>query len=88
MEPKKHKLLLEKQKKNDAWGKISKEIVVVEAIVRQKMTSLLGSFRQQRAKGKRSIGTGKARKEVYKSKWCSHSTKCIFCSTGINPGKP
>ena len=46
-------------RKKDAWQTISNEIGIGEDNVRQKMTSLLGFFRQQKAKGKRSIGTGK-----------------------------
>ena len=46
-------------KKKDAWQAISKEIGIEEDNVRQKMTSLLSSFCQQKAKGKRSIGTRK-----------------------------
>ncbi|XP_076686022.1 uncharacterized protein LOC143378062 [Andrena cerasifolii] len=58
-----------KNKKKDAWQAISREIGIDEDNIRQKMMSLLGSFRQQKSKGKRSIGTGKARHEVYRSKW-------------------
>ena len=54
-----HQNYFSKNKKTDAWQTISKEIGIDEDNIRQKMTSLLGSFRQQKAKGKRSVGTGK-----------------------------
>ena len=54
-----HPTYFSRSKKKDAWQTISNEIGIEEENVRQKMTSLLGSFRQQKAKGQRSVGTGK-----------------------------
>ncbi|GBL65504.1 hypothetical protein AVEN_97809-1, partial [Araneus ventricosus] len=55
----KHPYHYSKNKKNEAWASISSALGREEKGVRQKMTSLLGSFRSQRSKGKKSIGTGK-----------------------------
>ncbi|CAL1267506.1 unnamed protein product [Larinioides sclopetarius] len=65
----KHPYHYSKNKKNEAWASISSTLGREEKGVRQKMTSLLGSFRSQRSKGKKSIGTGKGAVEVYVSKW-------------------
>ncbi|XP_031332855.1 uncharacterized protein LOC116163143 [Photinus pyralis] len=65
----KHKFYFSKTKKNDAWDEISKIMNVDAKTVKIKMNSLLGSFRSQKSKGKKTIGTGKARQEVYISKW-------------------
>ncbi|GBO23468.1 hypothetical protein AVEN_36893-1 [Araneus ventricosus] len=53
------RIIIPKIKKNEAWASISSALGREEKGVRQKMTSLLGSFRSQRSKGKKSIGTGK-----------------------------
>ncbi|XP_050310771.1 uncharacterized protein LOC126746512 [Anthonomus grandis grandis] len=37
--------------------------------VKKKMESMLASFRREKSKGKKSVGTGKGRQEVYISKW-------------------
>ncbi|GFR00479.1 MADF domain-containing protein [Trichonephila clavata] len=58
-----------KNKKNEAWSEIAEQMKVDEKSIRQKMNSLLGSFRAQRSKGKRLIGTDKGVTEVYNSKW-------------------
>ncbi|GFT09538.1 MADF domain-containing protein [Nephila pilipes] len=65
----KHPFYNSKNKKNDAWNEIAEQMQLDEKTVRQKMNSLLGSFRAQRSKGKRLIGTGKGATEVYNSKW-------------------
>ncbi|KAJ8932857.1 hypothetical protein NQ318_017802 [Aromia moschata] len=58
-----------KIKKIDAWDEIAEKRNDVNN-VNLKMTSLLGSFRAQKSKGKKSIGTGKAwRQEIYVSNW-------------------
>lgn len=48
-----------KNKKNDAWKEIAKctEIDIEDA--KKKMSSLLGSFRREKAKGRMTLGTGK-----------------------------
>ncbi|GBN18782.1 hypothetical protein AVEN_39709-1 [Araneus ventricosus] len=61
-------ITIHKIKKNEAWANISSALGREEKGVRQKMTSLLGSFRSQRSKGKKSIGTGKGAAEMYVSK--------------------
>lgn len=55
----KNQFYFSKTKKDDAWESISKELNVDTAVVRKKMSSLLGSFRAQRSKCKKSVGTGK-----------------------------
>lgn len=54
----KHGFHYSKTKKNDAWEAIASAIQVDSKQVKQKMTSLLGSFRRERAKGKKTVGTG------------------------------
>nr|XP_034184612.1 uncharacterized protein LOC117606354 [Osmia lignaria] len=58
-----------RNKKIDAWEAIAKVFGVQSSQAKQKMNSLLASFRREKAKGARSIGKGKARKDVYISKW-------------------
>lgn len=55
----KNSFYFSKSKKLDAWDSIANELGMDVQIVRQKMSSLLGSFRQQKSKGKRAMGTGK-----------------------------
>lgn len=65
----KHPYYYSKNKKIDAWEAIAQSLNLDVKIVRQKMVSLLGSFRAQKSKGKKSIGTGANKKDVYISKW-------------------
>ncbi|XP_046141943.1 uncharacterized protein LOC123987836 [Osmia bicornis bicornis] len=58
-----------RNKKIDAWEAIAKVFGMQSSQAKQKMNSLLASFRREKAKGARSIGKGKARKDVYISKW-------------------
>ncbi|VEN55442.1 unnamed protein product [Callosobruchus maculatus] len=39
------------------------------AEVKKKMESLLASFRREKLKGRKTVGTGKGTDEVYESKW-------------------
>jgi len=48
-----------KTKKYDAWCEIAKELNTNHDEVKKKMSSFLGSFRREKSKGKKSIGTGK-----------------------------
>jgi hypothetical protein len=45
--------------KNDAWREIAGDIGCDVAVVKSKITSLLSSFRREKAKMKKSMGTGK-----------------------------
>ncbi|XP_031350513.1 uncharacterized protein LOC116176175 [Photinus pyralis] len=65
----KHPFHYSKNKKIDAWDSIAQNLNKELNGIKQKMTSLLGSFRAQKSKGKKTIGTGKARQDVYISKW-------------------
>ncbi|XP_053970934.1 uncharacterized protein LOC128872351 isoform X1 [Hylaeus volcanicus] len=58
-----------RSKKMDAWESIGASFGMPAVHVKQKISSLLGSFRREKAKGASSIRTGKARKAVYNSKW-------------------
>ncbi|KAF5288620.1 hypothetical protein FQR65_LT11991 [Abscondita terminalis] len=58
-----------RNKKNDAWAKIASNLELEVFEVKQKINSLLGSFRREKAKGKRSVGAGKGSDGIYKSKW-------------------
>ncbi|XP_014476706.1 PREDICTED: uncharacterized protein LOC106745531 [Dinoponera quadriceps] len=65
----KHYYYYSKKKKLDAWEAIAQSMNLDMKVVRQKMVSLLGSFRAQKSKGKKSIGTGANKRDVYISKW-------------------
>lgn len=54
----KHYYYYSKKKKWDAWDAIAQHMNLDVKAVRQKMVSLLGSFRAQKSKGKKSVGTG------------------------------
>lgn len=54
----KHKDRFNKQKKHDAWREIAKACNTDMDNAKKKMASLLGSFRRERAKGRKIIGTG------------------------------
>ncbi|XP_066263077.1 transcription factor Adf-1-like [Euwallacea similis] len=58
-----------KIQKNDNWTVIAEVIGCTHEEVKKKMESILSSFRREKAKGKKSVGTGKGRQEVYVSKW-------------------
>ncbi|XP_074031552.1 uncharacterized protein [Leptinotarsa decemlineata] len=65
----KHPEHFSRNKKSDAWEHIAYNLKVEEHEAKQKMNSLLGSFRREKAKGKKSFGTGIGQKDVYISKW-------------------
>ncbi|KAJ8939482.1 hypothetical protein NQ318_022536, partial [Aromia moschata] len=65
----KHCFHFSKNKKIDAWDEIAEKLKRDVNNVKQKMTSLLGSLRAQKSKGKKTIVTGKGRQEIYVSKW-------------------
>lgn len=48
-----------KIKKQDAWEEIGKNMKKNTEEIKKKALSLLGSFRREKAKGKKSMGTGK-----------------------------
>lgn len=50
-----------KTKKHDAWCSLAKLFNTDHEEVRKKMASLSGSFRREKAKGKKSMGTGKGK---------------------------
>jgi len=54
----KHNYYFSKTKKNEAWEIIAKNINRDIEDVKKKSQSLLGSYRREKAKGKRSMGTG------------------------------
>lgn len=57
----KNALHFNRQKKVDAWNTIATNLNLSVLDVKQKMNSLLGSFRREKAKGKKSTGTGKGK---------------------------
>ncbi|XP_050298442.1 uncharacterized protein LOC126737557 [Anthonomus grandis grandis] len=65
----KHGLYYNKIKKHDAWVNIGQNMQCGSEEVKKKMESMLASFRREKSKGKKSVGTGKGRQEVYISKW-------------------
>lgn len=59
-----HKNYFNKIKKNEAWAEIAKTFNTDVDKARNKMASLLGSFRRERGKGKKIIGTGTGMKLI------------------------
>jgi len=54
----KHPFHFNRNKKLDGWEIIANNMKVDVATVKQKVGSLLGSFRREKAKGKKSVGKG------------------------------
>lgn len=57
----KHGFYYNKLKKHDAWVSISTRMNCGSQEVKKKMESMLASFRREKAKGKKLIGTGKGK---------------------------
>lgn len=57
----KHKWHFRKQKKIDAWEKIGKNLGLDAADAKKKIASLLGSFRRERSKARRSMKTAEGK---------------------------
>jgi len=55
----KHPQHSNRDKKSDSWDMIAKNMKIDVHAVKQKLGSLLGSFRREKAKGTKIIGTGK-----------------------------
>lgn len=55
----KHSLYYNKLRKYDAWIQISTELNIAVEECKKKVTNLLSSFRRERAKVKKSMGTRK-----------------------------
>ncbi|KAL1488633.1 hypothetical protein ABEB36_014433 [Hypothenemus hampei] len=58
-----------KTRKNDAWKFVADEVRCGVSEVKAKITSLLSSFRREKLKVLKSIGTGKGRTDIYESRW-------------------
>nr|CAH7759847.1 unnamed protein product [Callosobruchus chinensis] len=56
----KHGLYYNKVKKNDAWELIDGIMECSKGESKKKMDSMLSSFRREKAKGNKSVGTGKS----------------------------
>ncbi|KAI5710959.1 hypothetical protein M8J75_012853 [Diaphorina citri] len=74
-----------KPRKEDAWREISTALSVSAEDCKNKMTSLLSSYRTQKAKVKASTGTGSGN-EVFKSKWFAYEA-FRFLEDRDNPRK-
>lgn len=57
----KNEFYFNKNKKSDVWADIAKRFNIDEKDAKKKINSLLGSFRREKAKGKKWIGTGKGK---------------------------
>lgn len=57
----KNTLHFNRQKKQDAWITIATNLNISVLDVKQKISSLLGSFRREKAKGTQTTGTGKGK---------------------------
>ncbi len=57
----KHEFYYNKLKKSDTWEQIGKNIDKPHEEAKKKIESLLSSFRREKAKGKKTVGTGKGK---------------------------
>lgn len=55
----KHGLYYNKTKKNDAWAAIDASLGCAPGVSKKKMDSILSSFRREKTKGRKLMGTGK-----------------------------
>ncbi|KAF0748608.1 MADF domain-containing protein [Aphis craccivora] len=69
----KHPQYYNKIKRNDAWEEIAKEIGFSADECRKKMTGLSSAMRREKAKIKKSFGTGKGADEIYTSSWYAYN---------------
>ncbi|XP_074035036.1 uncharacterized protein [Leptinotarsa decemlineata] len=58
-----------KIKKNDAWDEVATALNIDVEDAKKKISSLLGSFRREKAKARKTMGTGKGAKDIYRSDW-------------------
>ncbi|CAF4890325.1 unnamed protein product [Pieris macdunnoughi] len=58
--------------REDAWRKISQEMNLPIAELKKKMDSLLGSYRREKSREKKSRITGSGRGEIYVSNWYAY----------------
>lgn len=50
-----------KNKKHDAWDEIATSLDIDVEDAKKKISSLLGSFRREKAKARKTVGTGKGK---------------------------
>lgn len=55
----KHPQHFSRNMKSDAWQSIANNLKIQEHEAKQKINSLLGSFRREKSKGVKTVGTGK-----------------------------
>ncbi|KRT84329.1 Myb/SANT-like transcription factor [Oryctes borbonicus] len=55
--------------REDAWKEISTKLNIPAAELRTKMRSLLGTYRREKSRTKKTLVTASGRKSVYVSKW-------------------
>ncbi|XP_014280369.1 uncharacterized protein [Halyomorpha halys] len=63
-----------KNKKNDGWNHITKEMGCELAELKVKMTSLLSSYRREKMKTKKSIAIAERPEEIYQSRWFAYKS--------------
>ncbi|XP_071639782.1 uncharacterized protein [Temnothorax longispinosus] len=63
-----------KIKKEDAWRELAEKTGKSSEEVKKKIESLKGSYRREKTRVKTSMGTGKGRHEIYKSKWFAYES--------------
>ncbi|KAJ8909275.1 hypothetical protein NQ315_008881 [Exocentrus adspersus] len=68
----KHSLYYNKLRKYDSWVQIAAELNTTVEECKKKITNLLSAFRREKAKVKKSIGTGKGSDEIYESNWFAY----------------
>ncbi|XP_077302074.1 uncharacterized protein LOC143922619 [Arctopsyche grandis] len=68
----KDKNYYKKNSKEDAWAQIGVMLSESSVECKQKMINILASFRRERMKRKKSVGTGKEKNKLYVSKWYAY----------------
>ncbi|XP_011871768.1 PREDICTED: uncharacterized protein LOC105564173 [Vollenhovia emeryi] len=63
-----------KLKKEDAWKELREKFGKSIEELKKKIDSLKGSYRREKTRAKTSMGTGKGRHEMYKSKWFAYES--------------
>ncbi|BES91350.1 Alcohol dehydrogenase transcription factor Myb/SANT-like [Nesidiocoris tenuis] len=61
-----------RNKREDAWRSISADLKVPASELKAKMRSLMGTFRSERSREKKSRILGSGQDEVYESKWFAY----------------
>ncbi|XP_031338805.1 uncharacterized protein LOC116167519 [Photinus pyralis] len=75
----KHPEYYNKNKREDLWREISVSMNISVKELKKKMTSLLGSYRREKSREKKSQVTGSGQGDVYQSKWFTYTWFGFLC---------